>query len=83
MVALVKNENLGFVFEPAEGSGVDDAVAIAAKGAAGLARRLGMQSATAAFRIACIWGTGNVGFHCLHRASAVDLKFLQVSRKLQ
>jgi hypothetical protein len=76
MVALVENENLGFVLEPAEGSGVDDAVTIAAKGAAGLACRLGMQSAAAAFRIACIGCTGYVGFHCLHRVSAVDLKLL-------
>jgi hypothetical protein len=27
-----------------------------------------MQPAAAAFRIACIRCTGNVGFHCLHRA---------------
>ncbi len=63
MVALVENENLGFVLEPAEGSGVNDAVTIAAKGASGLARRLGMQSAAAEFRIARIRCTGNTGFH--------------------
>ena len=61
MVAFVKNENLGFMLEPAEGSGMDDAVAIAAKAATGLARRLGMQPAAAAFRIACIRCAENLG----------------------
>ena len=40
-VALVVQEDLGFVFQPAKGRGVDDAVAVARKGGAGAAGRLG------------------------------------------
>ena len=42
MVALVEHEDLRLVLEAAEGGRVDDAVAVAAKGAAALARRLRM-----------------------------------------
>ncbi len=47
MVALVEHEDLRLVLEPAEGGRVDDAVAVAAEGAAVLARRLRMQPAAA------------------------------------
>ena len=47
MVALVEHEHLGLVLEPAEGGRVDDAVAVAAEGAAAFARRLRMQPAAA------------------------------------
>ena len=43
MIALVIHEYLGFVLQPAERGGMDDAVAVAAKRAAGGARRLGEQ----------------------------------------
>src|SRR4051794_30089575 len=48
MIALVENENLGLVTEPAEGAGMDDPIAIAAEIVAGRARRLRMQPAAAA-----------------------------------
>ena len=54
MVALVEHEHLGFVLEPAEGGRMDDAVAVAAKGAAAFAGRLGVQPAAALLRIARI-----------------------------
>ena len=47
MVALVEHEYLGLVLEAAEGGRMDDAVAIAAKGAAAFAGRLGVQPAAA------------------------------------
>jgi hypothetical protein len=63
MVTLVENENLGLMLEPTEGGRVDDTVAVAAKGAAAFARRLGMQPATAQFRIARIARTRCRSFH--------------------
>ncbi len=42
MIALVEHEDLGLVLEPAKGGRVNDAVAVAAEGAAALARGLGM-----------------------------------------
>ncbi len=42
MVALVGDEHLGLLLQPAEGRGVDDAVAVAGEGGAGGAGRLGM-----------------------------------------
>ena len=48
MIALVEHEHLGLVGEPPERGGVDDAVAIAAEGAAGRARRLRIAPAAAA-----------------------------------
>ena len=54
MVALVEHENLGLVLEAAEGGRMDDAVAVAAEGAAALADRLGVQPAAALPRIARI-----------------------------
>jgi hypothetical protein len=47
MIAFVKDENLGLMLEAAERGGMDDAVAIAAKAAAGFARRLGKKPAAA------------------------------------
>jgi len=47
MVALVEDEHLRLVLEAAEGGGMDDTVAIAAKRAAAPAWRLGDQPATA------------------------------------
>ncbi len=41
VVALMKHEDLGFVFQTTKGGRMDDPVAIAPKRAAGLARRLG------------------------------------------
>jgi hypothetical protein len=58
MVAFVEDEHLGLVLEAAEGGGVDDAVAVAAKGIAA-ACRLRMQPAAAADRVACIGRAGN------------------------
>ena len=52
VVALVEHENLGLVLEAAEGGRMDDAVAVAAEGAAALADRLGVQPAAALPRIA-------------------------------
>ncbi len=52
VIALVEHENLRLVLEAAEGGRVDDAVAVAAEGAAALADRLGVQPAAALPRIA-------------------------------
>ena len=50
MVALMEHENLGLVREPAEGGGMDDAVAVAAEGVAGRAGRLRMEPPAAPAR---------------------------------
>jgi len=47
MIAFIENENLGLMLEAPKGGGMDDAVAIAAERAAGLARRLAMKPAAA------------------------------------
>ena len=47
MIAFVKHENLGLVGEPAEGGGVDDAVAVATERIAGWAHRLRMDPSAA------------------------------------
>ena len=47
MVAFVKDEDLGLVLEPAEGGGMDDAVAIASKIVACRVGRLGVQASSA------------------------------------
>src|SRR5580693_3801800 len=52
MIALVEHEHLGLVLEAAKGGRMDDAVAVAAEGAAALADRLGVQPAAALPRIA-------------------------------
>ena len=52
VVALVEHEDLRLVLEAAEGGRMDDAVAVAAEGAAALAGRLGVQPAAALPRIA-------------------------------
>ena len=67
MVALVEHEDLGLVLEPAEGGRMDDAVAVAAEGAAALADGLGMEPAAALARIARITRAG----HCA--SIAIDL----------
>ena len=51
MIALVVDEHLGLVGEPAERRGMDDPVAVAAEIAAGRARRLGMEAPPARERI--------------------------------
>ncbi len=50
MIAFMENEHLRLVGEPPEGGGMDDAVAIAAKGAARRAGWLGVEPAAA-----CAW----------------------------
>ena len=62
VVALVKDEHLRLVRQPAEGRRMDDAVAIAAKGVAGRARRLGKAPAPAQGRIGGIDGPLAPGF---------------------
>ena len=47
MIALVIDEDLGLVLEPAEGGGMDDPVAVALELAAGRRRRLGIEPAPA------------------------------------
>jgi hypothetical protein len=54
MVALVEDEDLGLVLEPPERGGMDDAVAVAAEGAAACAGRLRMEPPAALPRIAGI-----------------------------
>ena len=76
VIALVKNENLGLVLEAPERGGMDDAVAIAPKGAAACAWRLGIKPTAACLRVAGIWRTGNSQIHwsAPHRP-AIDLRF--------
>ena len=52
VIALVVDEDLGLVLQPAEGGGVDDAVAVALPGRAGIAAGLRMQPAARGFRLA-------------------------------
>ena len=51
VIALVEDEDLGLVGEPAERGGMDDAVAIAAERVAGRRRRLRVEPAAAPARI--------------------------------
>ena len=60
MVAFVEHEHLGLVLEAAEGGRMDDAVAVAAEGAAAFAGRLGMQPAAALSRVARVTRAGRV-----------------------
>src|SRR5262249_61258179 len=64
VVALVRNEHLGLVGEPAERGRMDDAVAVAAGIAARRARRLGVQAPAAALRIGRI---GSARARCGYR----------------
>ena len=73
MVALVEDENLGLVLEPAERGRVDDAVAIAAEGAAAFAGRLGMKPAAARGRVA---GIGRAGYCSFHRFEVAPARCL-------
>ena len=63
MVALVEHEDLRLVLQSPERGRVDDAVAIAAKGAAARARGLGMKPAAAQVRIARIERAGRCRVH--------------------
>ena len=67
-IALVIDENLGLVFEPAERGGMNDPVAVALEGTAGLAFRFRMQPATA------FVGTAGIGLERrpLDRARVID-----------
>ena len=65
MVAFVEHEDLRLVLEPPERGRMDDAVAVAAKGAAALAGGLGMEPAAALLRIARVKRTGHRSFHRL------------------
>ena len=56
VVALVIDEDLGLVFEPAERGGMDDAVAVALEAGAGAAFRLGVEAAATGRRAARPWG---------------------------
>ncbi len=51
MVALMGDEDLGLVHQPAERGRMDDAVAVALKRRAHLVFRLGIEPAAAFFRI--------------------------------
>ena len=62
VVAFVIDEHLRLVRQPAEGAGMDDAVAIAPEGVAGRARRLGIAPAPAFGRIGGINGPRTPGF---------------------
>ena len=63
VIAFVENEDLGLVLEAAERGRMDDAVAVAAEGAAALARGLGVEPATAIGRIAGITGARRCSCH--------------------
>jgi hypothetical protein len=63
MVALVEHEDLRLVGEPAEGRGVNDAVAIAPEWVAGWARRLPIEAPTAAPRVGRMGGAGSGGLN--------------------
>ena len=61
VVALMKDEHLRLVRQPAKGRRVNDAIAIAPKGVARGAWRLAMQPAAASARIGCVGRAGNCG----------------------
>jgi len=65
VIAIVVNEYLGFVLQPAEGRGVNDAVAIASEGAAWRTFGLGHQPATAVAGPRCVNCLGPI--HPTHR----------------
>src|SRR5262249_47356056 len=58
VIALMEDEHLGLVAQPAERRGVDDAVAVAPEVAARQARRLAIAPAPAVARIGCIGRAG-------------------------
>src|SRR5690242_7077488 len=66
VVALMEDKNLSFVLEAPESGGMDNAVAIAAKRAAGCARGLGMEPTAGCFRVARIGRTGYCHIHRRH-----------------
>ena len=72
MIAFVKNEDLRLVREPAEGGGMDDAVAVAAEIAAGLRPRLRAQPPAAAAGIGGIGGTPDWRFDHHFDARPID-----------
>ena len=63
IVALVVDENLGLVLQPAEGRAMDDPVAIALEGATGRALGLGMQAAATPLRLTGIGHGRHGGSH--------------------
>ncbi len=65
VIALVEHEDLRLVLQPAERSRMDDAVAIAAEGAAAPARRLGVEPAAAQVGVARIKRAGGCSLHRL------------------
>jgi len=69
MVALVEDEDLRLVLEPAKRRSMDDAIAVAAKGVAAFTHRLGMEPAAAMLRIAPIGRAECGSFHRLISAA--------------
>ena len=63
MIALVKDEDLSLVRQPAKRGRVDDAIAVAAKGIAGRTRRLGIEPAAAHAGRACARGASDCRFN--------------------
>ena len=72
VIALMKHEDLGLVREPTERGRMDDPVAIAAKHAAGQARRLRMQPAAAPRRIGGVGRAPRARVNCHLRLAAID-----------
>ena len=72
MIALVEHEDLGLVLQAAEGGGMDDAVAVAAKRRCGLAGRLRMKPPAAFSRIA---GIGRAAYRGVDRHGYAQLAF--------
>ena len=62
MIALVKDEDLRLVRQPAKGGRMDDAVAIAPERAARGARRFRIAAGPGSGRIGGIWGARTPGF---------------------
>ena len=75
MVALVEYEHLSLVLEAAKGRRMDDAIAVAAKGAAAFARGLRMEPTAARGRVARIGRARRCGIngHLSVRPSQFDL----------
>src|SRR5690606_16483498 len=69
-VALVVDEDLGLVLQPAEGGAVDDTVAVALEFAAEPRRRLGVAAAAAAGRVGSVGRAGDGGAEQHHGVQA-------------
>ena len=72
MIALVKDEDLRLVGEPAERGRMDDAVAIAAERIAGGRRRLAVEPAAALGRVGRIGGARDCRFDCHASSTFAD-----------